>query len=149
MQVVPSQMPQTIRLADDALILQERVQVAAQHTERLGNLGRGVALVAVLVQFLEFCTDDVLGLIQHLLVAGQQADLLDGRFQSAFLLQLFPPDDEDGTCLVVELRGDVECLGFREGIAGDFPYSAIGLFYGSGCQPKIRPTYLRPRFFRK
>ena len=26
----------------------------------------------------------------------QQADLLDGRFQSAFLLQLFPPDDEDG-----------------------------------------------------
>ena len=76
MQVVPSQMPQTIRLADDALILQERVQVAAQHTERLGNLGRGVALVAVLVQFLEICTDDVLGLIQHLLVAGQQSDLL-------------------------------------------------------------------------
>ena len=48
------------------------------------------------------------------------------------------------TCLVVELRGDVQALGLGQHIAGNFFRSAIGQLVGSGRELKFAPLYFIP-----
>ena len=59
-------------------------------------------------------------------------------------MQLLPPQYKLCARLVVELRGDVEALGFGQGIAGYLASAAVRLDDGSGCQSKFRFTYLFP-----
>ena len=58
--------------------------------------------------------------------------------------QLLTAQHQLSMCLVVELRGDVEALGFGELVAGYFACSTVRLYDGSRCQSKIRFTYFLP-----
>ena len=114
--------------------------------QAISNLKTGPNLrsrpsVGRLVHHAQPLADDLVRQRQDLL-GFRQTELL-----AAFLLgkfQLLPAQHQLRTCLVVELRGDVQALGFGKHVTRYFARSSVRLNDGSRCQCKFASTCFFP-----
>ena len=126
-------------------VAQYGVEIEDRHVKRLGHLRGGQGILSRFVHHSQSRADDLVCHGQNLLRTGQTSYICHLPFYICHL-KFLPSQHEFGTRLVVELRGDVQALGFGELVIGYLFRSTVRQIVDSGQQCKFASLYLLPRW---
>ena len=160
------EVPPSVAPVLDAHVAQHHVEVVDRHVERLGHLCRRERVLRLLVECAQHPRHDLVGHPQYLrcrrvhhLRARELCPQIILLPLSSFLfprhicprnispqisLQFLPSDHQSCSCLVVELRGDVERLDFRQRVVGHQLLPAVRQIVGFLQEGKFSSLYFLP-----